>query len=298
MKRKIMIMLVSLCIAVFAFVPILSVKKDTKAAEWMKQIADDTRIKEMSIPGTHDSGALYSIADVAGKCQDLTIEEQLHIGVRFLDIRLKLQDDEFVVVHGFVDQKLTFAEVLNDIQQFMEKHPSETIFMSIKKEDETVNSSISFEEALERDLKGYEHLFMCDSKIPETLGEMRGKAYIISRYPGETIGIPAHENWKDSTTFVLGELYVQDNYCVLDTDAKIKDIQKTFEYSASNKERLVLNFASCYLDKAFPPSYAGTAAKDVNGWLKEHLDEQQGALGVVICDFITSELAEAIYERN
>ena len=298
MKQKIIIMLVSLCIAILAFVPILSVKKDAKAAEWMKQIADNTRIKEMSIPGTHDSGALYSFADVAGKCQDLTIEEQLHIGVRFFDIRLKLQDDEFVVVHGFVDQKLTFAEVINDIREFMEKHPSETILMSIKKEDETVNSRLSFEEALARDLKEYEYLFSCDSKLPETLGEMRGKVYLISRYPGETMGIPAYENWKDSTTFNLGELYVQDNYCVLDTTVKIKDIQKTFEYSATNKDELVLNFASCYLDKAFPPSYAGTAAKDINEWLKEHLDKQQGTIGVVICDFITAELAEAIYERN
>ena len=73
---------------------------------------------------------------------------------------------------------------------------------------------------------------------------------------------------------------------------------KKVEYSATNKEKLVLNFTSCYLDKAFPPSYAGTAAKDVNEWLKAYLDEQQGALGVVICDFITAELAEAIYERN
>lgn len=65
----------------------------------------------MVIPGTHDSGAMHSIFDVAGKCQDLNIQQQLKIGVRFLDIRLRLKNDELEVVHSFVEQKLSFRSV-------------------------------------------------------------------------------------------------------------------------------------------------------------------------------------------
>ena len=43
----------------------------------------------------------------------LSIKKQLKVGIRFLDIRLQLVNDELVVVHSFVDQDLTFKYVLN-----------------------------------------------------------------------------------------------------------------------------------------------------------------------------------------
>lgn len=68
----------------------------------MKNLDDSLLISDMTIPGTHDSGALHSIFDVAGKCQDLNIKQQLKVGVRFLDIRLRLKNNELEVVHSFV----------------------------------------------------------------------------------------------------------------------------------------------------------------------------------------------------
>ena len=63
------------------------------------------------------------------------------------------------------------------------------------------------------------------------------------------------------------------------------------------KNRLVLNFTSCYLDNAFPPTYAGTAAKSINGWLLDNLDNDMH-LGIMVVDFITFEISENIYRRN
>ena len=88
----------------------------------------------MSIPGTHDSGATHSIFDVAGKCQDLDIETQLEIGVRFFDIRLQQVNDKFNVVHSFVDQGLTFDNVLKDLNSFLnnaETHASDILIGAI-----------------------------------------------------------------------------------------------------------------------------------------------------------------------
>ena len=45
-------------------------------------------------------------------------------------------------------------------------------------------------------------------------------------------------------------------------------------------------------------SYAGTAAKAVNGWLLDTLAETEGSTGVLIMDFVTSELVKMVYERN
>ena len=89
-KTTIIAITLTFLISLLAFLPLGRVEADTKGTEWMKELPDNTPLREMSIPGTHDSGALHSIGDVAGKCQDLSIADQLAIGVRFFDIRLQL----------------------------------------------------------------------------------------------------------------------------------------------------------------------------------------------------------------
>ena len=97
-------------------------RAETDRSDWMAALTDSTPLNALSIPGTHDSGALYSFADVSGKCQTLCVADQLTIGVRFLDIRLQLVDDELRVVHSFVDQKTELAELLEDIAAFLRAH--------------------------------------------------------------------------------------------------------------------------------------------------------------------------------
>ena len=105
--------LLLLGVIALAFVPKEHTKKG--ASDWMADLDDDRALTSLAIPGTHDSGALYSIADVAGKCQSLSVSEQLRAGVRFFDIRLQLRGDKLAVVHSFVDQMTDFAVVLDDI---------------------------------------------------------------------------------------------------------------------------------------------------------------------------------------
>ena len=279
-------------IGIFALVPI---NKNYQDVNWMNEVNDDLLITELSIPGTHDSGAMHSFLDVAGKCQDLTIRKQLAIGVRFLDLRLQLVNDELVIVHSFVDQNLPFESVLNDLDSFLEKNKSEFIIISIKKDADDANSTIDFLDKLIKDLRKYSKIKF--DRLPNTVGEARGNIYILNRFSSDEIGIPAYYGWLDSTTFEIGNLYVQDNYCIGDVLVKIEDIKNTIDYSNNNKTRLVLNFTSCYLDNAFPPTYAGTAAKSINGWLLDNLDNDMH-LGIMVVDFITFEISEKIYRRN
>ena len=87
------------------------INKNYKVDPWLSKVNDSKLITEMSIPGTHDSGATHSFFDVAGKCQDLSIKTQLKIGVRFFDIRLQQVNNKLNVVHSFVDQKTKFENV-------------------------------------------------------------------------------------------------------------------------------------------------------------------------------------------
>lgn len=282
--------------SLFAFLPINGINAK-KPDLWMARLNDSAKITQLSIPGTHDSGATHSIFDVAGKCQDVSIKEQLAIGVRFLDLRLQMNNNQFDIVHSFVKQNLAFKGVLKDITSFIKQNPSEFIIISIKKEEESVNSSLGFEELLLQELLPYSDLICLDGALPNTLGEARGKIYILSRYSA-TVGIPAYSGWKDDGSCVIGNIYVQDNYSVPNAEDKKKSITEAFEFSSNNTDFLTLNFTSCYLDSGFPPTYAGGIAKDINPWLLESLKQGSGSVGVIVADFMTQDLAKAIYGRN
>lgn len=288
---KTAIFITILAIAIVAMVPI---NKNYNVNPWMGELENETIITEMAIPGTHDSGAMHSIFDVAGKCQDLSIKEQLKVGIRFLDIRLQLVNDELVVVHSFVDQDLTFKSVLKDIDGFLNDYTSEFIIMSIKEDNASKNSKVEFDKKVIEELLKYERIKL-DNSLPKTLGEARSNVYILNRFTSENVGIDAYSGWHDSTSFYLNDLFVQDNYCVDSFEEKKEDIIKAFELDSNNT--LLLNFTSCYLDNAFLPSYAGTIAKDVNKWLDKYLEENN-VFGIVIIDFATEKLVRDIYMEN
>ena len=267
--------------------------------DWMKQLDNEATLNEIYIPGTHDSGALHSFLGVSGQCQSYNIEEQLKMGVRFFDIRLQLRDNKLAVVHSFVDQKLTFEEVLNDYRDFLEANSSEFIIVSIKQDADSENSSIPFADAVEDALNTHlTSLLNSSTSLPTSVGEARGKIHIVARYSGASIGVPAHNGWADSTSFELGELYVQDYYAIDSIESKLNDITKAFDISKSKEHALVLNFTSCYLTDVLPPAHAPTAAKLINPQLWELIKDGKASPCVFVSDFLYPELIGEMIALN
>jgi len=67
-------------------------------AKWMSLLDRKLKINEINIPGTHDSGT-YNVAIVKSpiaQTQYLNIKEQLENGIKYLDIRLSLDDEKNV----------------------------------------------------------------------------------------------------------------------------------------------------------------------------------------------------------
>ena len=242
MKTKLLLMpFISLCISIIAMVPI-SKYHDLEGINWMENVKDYTKLTDLSIPGTHDSGATHSIFDIAGKCQDLNIKQQLKVGTRFFDIRLKQENDKFKIVHGPADQKLKFDKVLKEMVSFVKNNNSEFLLISLKEESEGKNNNLSFESALEETLKKYEDVISFSTKLPATIKDARGKIFIISRHD-LSFGYPSYYFWQDDSSFTLGDLYIQDNYCIEDINEKIEDIKSTIEISNQHSnDKLVLNF--------------------------------------------------------
>ncbi|MEI8634170.1 hypothetical protein P4S72_23265 [Vibrio sp. PP-XX7] len=65
-------------------------------------VNDSVPLSAMTIPGTYDSGAMYEPVSGTAKTQNLSIQAQLNIGVRYLDIRLRHYNDALIVHHGSI----------------------------------------------------------------------------------------------------------------------------------------------------------------------------------------------------
>lgn len=263
----------------------------TQYSSWMKNISDSTSLRDINMPGSHDTMALYSIANLAGQCQTLSLKDQLNLGVRFLDIRLKEDHNKLKAVHGFVDQRASFDSVTATIENFIKDNPSEMIIMSVKEEADPSSSDISFEDSLKQYLTS--NIYYLNKELPSTLGEVRGKVILLSRYGGSSIGVPAYDGWKDSCSFVLpNDIYVQDTYKISSTSDKKDEIVKCFNEAGHS---LKINFLSAYKPGGFPPSYAPSSANDINPWINEEISKYNDR-GIVLYDYVTEGNMQAFFK--
>lgn len=154
--------------------------------DWMSNIPSDFLISEINLPGTHDSCARYVDLPYFSKCQNMNVYEQLHIGIRFIDIRVEQIGDSLRLVHSFCKcyedarkkQILDLKNVLDDCFLFLRNHPTETIIMSLKRDN-----GGSSEDAFDTFFNNYLHTedpWYLENRVP-TLGEVRGKIVLFNR---------------------------------------------------------------------------------------------------------------------
>lgn len=271
-------------------------------SNWMANCDDNVKLSSLSIPGSHDSGAKHSLADVAGICQDLSIKEQLEGGARFLDIRLKNYKGNLVVYHGEVNQDLSFDNVLDSVYSFLSSHPSETILLSVKEESKASGSSESFDSLMKKKKEKTPKYWTNDSSLG-LLGDHRGGIILLSRYSGSSFGVNLYNGWEDmdsgekENTFDIGTTHIQDFYKVSDIVDKKNEITSAFSFSSANESSLTLNFLSGYMTNGFPPSYSVSVASTIIPWAKETFSSYS-SLGITITDFFSSEIGSLIVQRN
>lgn len=149
----------------------------TVHTDWMASLPGSLRLSDLSLPGTHDTGATKNGGDI-GLAQSMTPEEQLKAGIRAWDIRLGEKeltpDGQLWVWHGAAYQGWSFEQdILGTATAFLKQHPGETIVMNIQNEKGIVD--------FETRVKGYldkstirPYIYGYTSGNP-TLDEMRGK---------------------------------------------------------------------------------------------------------------------------
>ena len=270
--------------ACFVIMVSFGVLEASPYAAWMKVESDHAKISELTILGTHNACALHG-GDY-GACQSLELKAQLELGVRFLDIRCQWKDDDLHIVHGIADQKMRFSEVMDICQTFLDENPSEMLLMSIKEQHSQKRKAGDFGKTFKRILKDGKRKssWLQQKKLP-TLGEGRGKIVVVSRN-NEIDGIP----W--------GVFQIQDKFWINKKQSIGQKWQAIIKHFGVIKElnKPSINFTSC-TGVFNPPNF--TASK-VNPKLIRFLlnkKNQTQVLGIVLVDFVTAEMAQAMYGK-
>ena len=162
--------------------------------DWMKKIPDDVRLEQLSMLGTHDTMALFGLTEHA-ICQRMTLKDQLESGIRALDIRCKLKDNDFKIYHGSHDQKANFGDVLKVINRFLDENPSETIILRLKQEEDPKDRKSGFDAFfVEKYWSDKSHPFLQEAdgsdKLKDTnpkLGAMRKRIVLLDNFSSASI---------------------------------------------------------------------------------------------------------------
>ena len=283
---------------------------------WMAGVDGEKYLYELSIPGTHDSGALHEEwYEIGVQCQSLTIPEQLNAGVRYLDIRCRHLNNAFVIHHDAYYQHQNFNDVLESVTSFLRANPSETVVMLVKPEYTSEGNTRTFAETFKAYQAEWEtrypNIWYVGTTVPK-LVDVRGRIVLLRRFneapfsPAD-LGINADSGWPgDSTGTIEGppRIRVQDEYSIYIKGNKWGYITSLFDEMPANPSTLYLNYVSCgwYPPAAIPYSVKKPAAyynillsEFFDGWITP---ATSGRYGVVIVDFVNDNLAYLIYRTN
>ncbi|KZZ91354.1 PLC-like phosphodiesterase, TIM beta/alpha-barrel domain protein [Ascosphaera apis ARSEF 7405] len=307
----------------------------TDESRWMESLRDDLMLSALSIPGTHNSPTCYK-APPSVRCQAVSVREQLEHGVRFLDLRMHPdhavggndERDKLVLVHSVFpisfSGKKTFRRLLEDIEDFLRRNPSEALLVSIKREGPGHHNDQQLSRVLYEHYANNNDLWYTKPTIP-TLGEARGKIVLLRRFNiadhlkkewnGEGWGIDA-TGWADNTPHALcksGTICIQDFYEIPKADhitEKVEYIKGQIRRAAMVKHRdaairaaicdrtslclscpLYINFLSAsnfWKLRTWPKDIAAKVNPQVTDYLaREHTsDEGDWSTGILVCDWV------------
>ena len=282
-------------------------------ADWMRELPDETPLNALVLPGTHDSATRYVQLGFFSKCQSKSIGQQLEAGYRYLDIRLAVNEDGMILMHGFTkcrsgpmpwNSALTLDEVLEDCYAFLSAHPTETVVFAVKQEhgDESVKE---FQTILNRYVQEKPEFWLQSDRIP-ALGEARGKLVLLRRYEdeaglGAAAGVPllwANQNGHADTSLnTVSEpngsytLWVQDRY-EYDTEDKWNAFLEGMAAAGTGEGDLAIHFLSTKGTASYGHPYSFAKA------LNPRLMKQETLSGWVVVDFGSASMAKWIYANN
>lgn len=319
LKTKTLIVLCTLTLSIF-------ITNARDYANWMAELPDEAYVATLSIPGTHDSatgngfaGGAASVWDLFSKTQDLTVEQQMEMGVRAFDFRPGNQNGRLRCYHGMSEIAYWFDDAVRDICKFLDAHPDEFFFIHLYKATDDLNKGVT--ELLTELIETEDVAPRVARFAPDlTVADMRGKILFMPRSDinwtsdmAACLFDWAETGWETREQFVKN--YLADRRCRIvmqdlantDSDKKIEQVVRlldfTTSYSPAHSRDMVwaMNFASSYAGSiSTSASYCENASK-VNPAIIDYLGRISGPTGIVLADWVGDNdhiLGEKVYNTR
>lgn len=293
-------------IPVFAnFTTAALISNSAEGYNWMSYIKDSTKLSDISIPGSHDSGSISpdAITSAWSKTQNLTISEQLNAGVRFLDLRLRYNtavDTTVQVVHGSValyddnGNALTIGYVISTLYTFLTYYPSETVIVSFKEDDG--NNEYEIVKVINSYISKNPNLWYQSYGTP-TLEQVRGKIVVATRMSSmRGLELSSNDQGQDGgyTYDQFKNLYFQDRY------------NMGTENKWENAARPLLDMTKP--SGAWSINYMSTTGANINGVssnaniMNQHFNKYGASnnkcYGIVVFDYVSDGLCKKVFKCN
>lgn len=255
--------------------------------DWMGLLDVTSSLADLTIPGTHNAGATRGGRWVA--CQHHPIADQLSMGLRFLDLRVRAHRGGLGIFHGPHHQRLDLGDVLDDCVDFLRAHPTETVLACLSQEGGRLRPAelTALWNPYRTEFRGHLH----EARKVPTLAQARGRIVLVSRHPA-IAGID-HDGFS-----------VQDEWHVPGprtwASRKWPAIAEHLRNArAARGDGLMWSCFTSSTGWALPPAPAAALA---HRHLREHFAELAPTAGerngVVLVDFAEPELVRMLLERN
>ena len=287
---------------------------------YMSQISDDTYLSQINIVGTHDSCANNVEYTSIARCQNMSVINQLEKGIRLFDIRLSYSNGRYPLVHYLADcyvyrgskYKLYFEYIFSILKRFLEKHPEETILLSVKKDRGILRDTFA-KYFIDRFIKDNEESWFLENRIPK-LKEVRGKIVLLRRFycperylkrnnlTSLGIDLSVWENQKTKEPFPFSQTninesdsaIIQDSYNIEMHDKWYTEIEPFLDISYPTKNKIFLNWLNT--------SGGGKTPKEnsnfINSKLENLLRTKSNIKGWFFIDFPTEKIIDCIIKSN
>ena len=249
---------------------------------WMSGIADQRRIYEINLPGTHDSGTAgvrFPMRHYACT-QTMDLSEQWDAGIRFFDLRPKLVGDRLKIYHGPANCHLTLEEALLILKEKLELNPTEfCIDMSVA------------------DIRG--RILFIHRNTPSR--GVCAPGVVVRGWPGNGMSRKARMVSSDAKS---AELWAQDYFTSGNNDkdaflsSKWDNMYRVLRaFSDADDVVWCINHASGYTGTGVRTNIK-RCSDSVNGQLLDYLKTHDGPIGIIPMDFPSQELIDAIIRMN
>lgn len=309
------------------------IEKARKGA-WMACVPQNIFLHKFSVPGSHDSPTSSVSAAVASvsKTQNITIAQQLELGVRAFDLRPKGNSSTLELYHGITATGVTLSDAVNAMTSYLTANPSECIFAIIHREGDAseteaatwsnnvynlINQLVTEGNALEAlttstrfsacrgkiifiyrdDLTGSNKIYNAakvawSDNIARTINLQGTDGNNMNDYLVSYQDIYDNSSQGESNAGLSG--YFQQKGGVTNSNAKVEMVKKYIDFATANKDKTIMfiNFAS----------YAGGALSTITSLVSEimpsvnqYIAAQQESVGIIFSDYVNGEYGGLVF---